>query len=371
MKLRHRRDSSFFGAWAGAGKRLCLSLYLTTILAAQTTATFVKTDTATQGSWRGVYGADGYNVIGSAVLQPQNPSYAAITPAGNYTYLWTSSTADLRALQAATGRIAACWYGGVFSINLAFSDTALHQFALYLLDWDKYGNGRTERVDILDPNGNVLNSQSASGFANGEYLVWNVSGHVVVRITNTNPAANAVVSGLFFDRVPVPPPPPTTAIKVLPPLVLDATTNTISCPGCLVPDSSGNLILNGSLTTNANSPGASQITMKDGSGKPWYLCVNSTGNLVIQATPCSPTPPSSPIAASFSTEIPSGAIDGTNTVFALAHPPNPPASLRLYRNGLRMSAGNDFTLTGNTISFVNDPNAIPEPGAVLIADYRW
>jgi hypothetical protein len=53
-------------------------------------------------------------------------------------------------------------------------------------------------VDILDGNNTLLDSRAASSFINGQYLVWNLSGHVVVRITNTNPPSNAVLSGLFF-----------------------------------------------------------------------------------------------------------------------------------------------------------------------------
>jgi hypothetical protein len=69
---------------------------------------------------------------------------------------------------------------------------------LYLLDWDVYGGGRSERVDILDGSNTLLDSRSVSGFANGEYLVWNLSGHVTVRITNLNGNSNAVVSGILF-----------------------------------------------------------------------------------------------------------------------------------------------------------------------------
>ena len=83
-------------------------------------------------------------------------------------------------------------------IDLAFNDSNVHQVALYLLDWDTYGGGRTQRVDIVDTSGGVLDTRPVSGFVNGEYLVWNLSGHVIVRITNTNPSAHAVVSGLFF-----------------------------------------------------------------------------------------------------------------------------------------------------------------------------
>jgi len=98
-----------------------------------------------------------------------------------------------------TDLIAACWYSwDSLSIDLRFNDTSTHQVALYLLDWDNYQGGRSERVDILDANGTQLDSHSVSGFANGQYLVWNLSGHVMVRITNLNGAANAVVSGILF-----------------------------------------------------------------------------------------------------------------------------------------------------------------------------
>jgi hypothetical protein len=82
-------------------------------------------------------------------------------------------------------------------VDVNFHDTNTHQVALYLLDWDSF-YGRTERVDILDANNTILDSRSVSSFVNGLYLVWNLSGHVVVRITNTNPPSNAVLSGLFF-----------------------------------------------------------------------------------------------------------------------------------------------------------------------------
>src|SRR6202011_6420728 len=67
--------------------------------------------------------------------------------------------------------------------------------ALYLWDWDNF-YGRPERVDIIDANNPLLDSRSVSSFVNGLYVVWNLSGHVIVKITNTN--SNAVLSGLFF-----------------------------------------------------------------------------------------------------------------------------------------------------------------------------
>jgi subtilisin family serine protease len=159
-------------------------------------AAFVKTDTTTAGTWKGVYGADGFNVVDNTASYP---SYVTVTPSGISDYIWASSTADVRGLEkaSATDRIAACWYSGSsFTVDLAFKDTATHQVAVYLLDWDVLG--RTQRVDILDANNNVLDTRSAAGYSGGEYLVWNLSGHVILRFVNTTVSFNAVLSGIFF-----------------------------------------------------------------------------------------------------------------------------------------------------------------------------
>lgn len=67
-------------------------------------------------------------------------------------------------------------------------------------------------------------------------------------------------------------------------------------------------------------------------------------------------------------EIPSGAMDGSNAVFTLANVPNPASSLSLFRNGLLLTQGGDYTLAGNTITF--QIGAVPQPNDVLSASYR-
>jgi hypothetical protein len=173
------------------------SATLTQVVSVAPSATFVKTDTTTKGSWKGVYGADGYNVIDNAASYP---SYAQVTPSGQSDYVWAASTTDLRALQkagTATDRIAAAWNASTsFTIDLNLTDGKAHRVALYLLDWDNAG--RSERVDVIDPStGKVLNSQTVSGFGNGKYLVWNITGHVQIKITRLA-GPDAVLSGLFF-----------------------------------------------------------------------------------------------------------------------------------------------------------------------------
>lgn len=74
---------------------------------------------------------------------------------------------------------------------------------------------------------------------------------------------------------------------------------------------------------------------------------------------------------SFATgETPSGTINGTNDTFTLANTPTS-GSVALYANGIRLKSGsgNDYTISGSTITF--ESGAIPVLGDVLQADYRY
>jgi len=68
-------------------------------------------------------------------------------------------------------------------------------------------------------------------------------------------------------------------------------------------------------------------------------------------------------------ETPTGTITGVNTTFQLASVPSPAGSLNLYRNGLLMKQGTDYTLSANTISFFLA--STPQPGDTLLASYRY
>ncbi len=67
-------------------------------------------------------------------------------------------------------------------------------------------------------------------------------------------------------------------------------------------------------------------------------------------------------------ETPTGVVDGSNATFQLANAPAPAASLALFRNGLALQTGFDFTLSGSAIAF--EPTSVPQPGDVLQAFYR-
>jgi hypothetical protein len=178
-----------------AGKNAVLSgLFLDPATTA--TATYLRQDATTQGTWMGTYGSQGYDVIdGSSSL----PGYASITPSGQSNYVWASPTTDVRALQTAGGssRIAATWYSATsFTVDVDLSDGRQHDLELYFLDWDNLG--RSEQVQISDAtSGAVLSTQSISSFSSGVYLDYAVSGHIVITLTR-QAGANAVLSGLFL-----------------------------------------------------------------------------------------------------------------------------------------------------------------------------
>jgi hypothetical protein len=162
-----------------------------------TTATFLRTDSTTQGTWKGTYGADGGAINGDTTILP---SYAQVSFSGNNPFVWTSSTSDVRGLQkfVATDRIASGWYTfSNMTMDINLTDGNQHQVALYCLDWDTAGT-RAERIDVLDAVTNaVLDTRTISAFQGGQYVVWNLKGHVKLKITLSG-GANAVVSGLFF-----------------------------------------------------------------------------------------------------------------------------------------------------------------------------
>jgi hypothetical protein len=88
-------------------------------------------------------------------------------------------------------------------------------------------------------------------------------------------------------------------------------------------------------------------------------CVRVDGS----SGPCGGDPP-----AFVDGDLPSGIVDGANTIFTLSGTPDPPSSLAIYRNGLLQKISQDYTFAGRTLQFVTD--AAPQPGDTLLASYR-
>ncbi len=265
------------------------------------TAVFARFDSSTQGTWKGVYGSNGYAIVNDSTSYP---AYAQVSVTGASPYTWASSTTDLRALQraASSNRIASAWYSSTnFIVDINLNDGNTHQIAAYGLDWDR--TGRAQTVEVLDAtSGNVLDTRSVSAFGGGQYLIWNVAGHVKIRATRTG-GPNAVINGLFFDPA-----------------------------GALVPDFS--------LTATPSSQ-----TVAPGANAPYSVTVSSTGgfggsvNFGVTGLP-------SGASASFNPPAVTGSGSSTLTVTAGAGTPvgNYPLTLSATSGALSHSASVTFAV---------------------------
>ena len=161
-----------------------------------TQAAWSGASVATQGNWIGTFGSQGYDILGNG---SSLPSYATITSSGATSYTWPSTT-DPRALQDAvgTGRIASAWYSSTsFSVDVNLTDGQQHLLSIYAVDFDHAG--RSEQIQIINAaTGVILNTTDLSSFSGGAYLQWEVSGHIVIKVTDLA-GPNAVLSGLFLD----------------------------------------------------------------------------------------------------------------------------------------------------------------------------
>ncbi len=161
------------------------------------TASFVGIDLTTQGNWQGAYGADGFRVVSNYTSYP---GYASVTTSGVAAWRWSDTTDDARALRKVTNasdRIAATLYSSTtFSIDVNMWDGASHRLALYFVDWDSLG--RSQTIQVVDGNSlAVLDARTISGFTGGQYLVYDVTGHIKFQVTQVA-GMNAVYSGIFF-----------------------------------------------------------------------------------------------------------------------------------------------------------------------------
>src|SRR5262249_40280945 len=125
----------------GTAPGLTHSTSVSALVQVPAAATFIQTDTTTKGTWKGVYGSNGF-AINSDITS--YPAYAQVAINGPQSYVWSGSTTDIRALQkgspGATDRIASTWYSGSsFTIDVNLVDGNLHRVALYALDWDAQG----------------------------------------------------------------------------------------------------------------------------------------------------------------------------------------------------------------------------------------
>jgi len=122
--------------------------------------------------------------------------------------VWANPSTDSRALlkPGFTNRISSAWttttnQGASFTIDLNLSTNTTHQVALYCMDW--LGTGTLlEKIEVFDyaDLSHALDVRNLQLPPNGVYLIWNLAGHKILRVTkqDANASNKALVSAIFF-----------------------------------------------------------------------------------------------------------------------------------------------------------------------------
>jgi hypothetical protein len=137
--------------------------------APSSSATFLSVDRKTQGSWSGVYGAQGRYMMDDSLI----PAYAQVGLSGAGGVVWAATSDDPRALlRTSTPDRFAAWTAVLNSRSIWLSDGQPHQVALYLLDWE--AAGRVQAINVLDASrGTLLDTQVLSNFEVGHISFGN------------------------------------------------------------------------------------------------------------------------------------------------------------------------------------------------------
>jgi hypothetical protein len=165
----------------------------------RTRASELGRDDNLQGNWPGRFGSEGYWI---SAADKALPAFVEQSMNGAQEWVWNDNPQDSRALYRTPEqkqRIASCFYGDSWTLNLGVWDTKSHAVALYFLDWDQ--RGRHQTVEVLDGNGKPMASYDIQDFSRGKYLILNIQGSIQLKFTRMA-GDNAVLSGIFLDPAP-------------------------------------------------------------------------------------------------------------------------------------------------------------------------
>lgn len=157
------------------------------------------------------------------VMAGEQPTTNAVTVLTNDVFVWANPTDDIRALQRPNrdDRMAACWYGETFDVDVNFNDELPHYISIYMVDFDR--QGRSQLIEFLDPEtGELLLSLVVDYqqlLTEGVYRSIEVIGHVLIRFSRIE-GANAVMSAVFtastLNEIPSPSASPTPTVAQTP-----------------------------------------------------------------------------------------------------------------------------------------------------------
>lgn len=167
-------------------------------------AKFLAKDEKRLGTWKDQLGKDGYMIFNPGAgpqLARHLPSYIGdITYEGGQPHTW-GDTQEPRGLEdpGKGPRHAPCLYsGGQIFIRITARRNIPNKISMYCLDWDS--NVRRQTVELWIGE-KMVHSVAVENMNKGVWLQYEVCGSFELRVTNDNPASNAVVAGILWDGV--------------------------------------------------------------------------------------------------------------------------------------------------------------------------
>ncbi len=181
-------------------------------VASARTAVSIPFSQSPQGSWVGLYGVDGYALLGWNGGDLVSIPNASLSVDQGQRFIWQNPSSDVRGLQSpdASMREATCAYdANQVKIHVTFTAAYTGTIHVYAMDFDSLG--RRETITINDGSGPQTATLS-SDFSQGAWANASISvatGGTVSVTVNRTAGMNGVVSGIVFGGAPPAPAPPT------------------------------------------------------------------------------------------------------------------------------------------------------------------
>jgi|GEM_PF-5620290 len=158
-------------------------------------------DYRTRGNWEGVYGQEGYEIIGGDDILPDYVDRSGFI-FRNPVFVWLyQAGGDSRALHAVGDRsirsVAYYLKDTEFTVEIIVSGDELHPVSFYTVDYDRLG--RVFAIEFTDGDTDkVLFNDIIEDFEEGIYLNYMISGYVKVKFKCIE-GPDTVLSGVFFQ----------------------------------------------------------------------------------------------------------------------------------------------------------------------------
>jgi len=181
-------------------------------------ATFLGRDSLTQGDWSSKYGKDAYMLFNYLSeegmpehLRSLNEDIIDITLNLNADSVWGVDLNDNRVLTPDNQQVfkqnagaiftqdpRACWQ--TMTIDVKLIHQTEYEFSLYFLDWDNKSRRTAIEVIDLETKNIIAPVRIVDNYSHGKYMTYRYNKSVRFRINHVR-GPNAVVSGIFFDKV--------------------------------------------------------------------------------------------------------------------------------------------------------------------------